>query len=1561
MIGKILINTLLFSLSIEFAAHSQQQLGPNTMPDVGSQIPISPNAASLGKYGETPVSYYTGIPNISVPIFQIKSGSLGLPISLSYHAGGVKVEEIASWVGLGWSLNAGGTITRQLRGLPDEGNGGYLQYYSQLSQYLNQTMSLDDQATYFRQVEAGTRDTQQDIFFFNLGGQTGKFILDSTGKALPIPNSRLKIELGNYMGQTACWKVTDLSGNQYFLCNKELSQAVPNGNGALSPLGSSPVVNTWYLSKILNPLGTDSIVFNYEFSITHMNSSVSQTEYYLYNSSQDCENKPTDSKYVTSTITGWRLSQIVFNNGVVNLIRNQQGRCDYPSDFALSAIEIKNTRGTFDKIFTLYQSYSYSSGSTCDTTHPEYARLFLDSIRFADASGIDTGKYLFKYKSRNLPSRLSYSQDHWGFYNGAANSQFVPSVNIPNGSSFTILQGADRSVNTNDAQAGILQSITYPTGGRTQFLFENNTIQKLPYTPLFFQQTKVTPMGFVVLPPGDGRKIWDTTLVLTYAINATASIFNGGGICAKQASLGCPLAGFTGPVSSGNVLTTSQFYMPAGTYTIHCNLSTVTDTTLLKEFIFDITWQVTQLDVDSLQHNLTVGGLRIKRMSDFTADNVETNIRQYQYLLPDSANYSSGFSLGFPEYSGSMTLNQYIHAVTTPCTYYTFSSSSNYPLEATQGSYTGYKYVTELLGNNGEFGKNVYQFRAPDEVVDFLDVNPPYAPAETREWERGQTMHIKNYRYDAGSNSYQLVQEKGSGYNFATSDIYLGIKVARIQFFGPFTVDGLDPGDFAVSSYGTEIGWTPLISDTTILYDQNSPGNTLQKVTSNTYSDIHFQPITSSTTLSTGETETAHMAYPLDFTGLAGSDGLSQGIQALQQANIVSPVIEKFTQRKAANGTIIGTTNSILTKYNAYSLKPDTIWATEYTQPSLSFSSLTVSGGILSKDPAYVAQVANTRYDLHGNIVQQHKVHDVQHTYLWDYLGEFPVASATNADSNDIAYSSFEADGGGNWTYGSGTINSNGGFTGHNSYNLTGNITKSGLSTIATYIVSYWSQGGAMSINGTISGYPQKGKTIVINNISWTLYIHKVTGQSTITISGSGTIDELRLYPASAQMTTYTYDPLTGMTSQTDVANRTTYYEYDGLARLKRIRDQDYNILKTFDYQYQTPAGCGSGCSIVSMQTAMGTATISYPVGVFNIHGNLLGNAMNAGDFVAKWNSDTADNRIGTLVKGADSMHFNLTLNTGQTPPTGVTGCRYYQWDLPWNILDGIMTNSGAYVDFGDGTGMQVPKSGDSTSVVFAPNTTFPYGYTVHSYPDTSLKTITIYHNDGNENIGLDNANSPATSLTKVRHLRGYFPQRATWGKFSSMQQPSALTFDSIYNWNSITTIASLQIASGDGGVTPCTNVSFAQDFMAGNRGLQTIETSWTGYHQSGIRDTTFKLSLLKSDWNTYFTNLQVIGISDDHWNREDLSALTKLNIFFLAATTIGHTNDLNSLPVPIPDSVVDNILIQIAAGAGQNVSNGIIYINAVGPRSSASNAAVNFLLSKGWSVTISGKKQSIQ
>ena len=101
--------------------------------------PLSPNAAALWKYSELPVNMYTGIPSIAIPIYEIKSGNLSVPISLSYHAGGIRYEEQASWVGLGWNINPG-NINRNMRGVPDDFNG---------NDTLEQTQKMKRQVTIF--------------------------------------------------------------------------------------------------------------------------------------------------------------------------------------------------------------------------------------------------------------------------------------------------------------------------------------------------------------------------------------------------------------------------------------------------------------------------------------------------------------------------------------------------------------------------------------------------------------------------------------------------------------------------------------------------------------------------------------------------------------------------------------------------------------------------------------------------------------------------------------------------------------------------------------------------------------------------------------------------------------------------------------------------------------------------------------------------------------------------------------------------------------------------------------------------------------------------------------------------------------------------------------------------------------------------------------------------------------------------------------------------------------------------------------------------------------------
>jgi hypothetical protein len=152
----------------------------------------SPEAAELGKYGQVPVSYFNGLPQISIPLYTVKCNDIELPISLSYYAGGNKPDEHPTWVGLGWNLNCGGMITRVTNLLRDETNiedflreyrlgltnnpGYYYRAYefSNDDWYKTNTNSLlvklsGNDASY------SELDTEPDEFIFNFCGHSGSF------------------------------------------------------------------------------------------------------------------------------------------------------------------------------------------------------------------------------------------------------------------------------------------------------------------------------------------------------------------------------------------------------------------------------------------------------------------------------------------------------------------------------------------------------------------------------------------------------------------------------------------------------------------------------------------------------------------------------------------------------------------------------------------------------------------------------------------------------------------------------------------------------------------------------------------------------------------------------------------------------------------------------------------------------------------------------------------------------------------------------------------------------------------------------------------------------------------------------------------------------------------------------------------------------------------------------------------------------------------------------------------------------------------------------------------
>jgi hypothetical protein len=1571
------------------------QVGAQQKIGLESLIPPAPNAAELGKYGTYPVGELTGIPDISFPLYEIHSGSLRLPISLSYHAGGIRVNEKSTDVGLGWSVSAGGQISRTVYGAIDEGPYGYFNYTPPSYSTLSAISNYYTMATYDIVGNAGY-DLEPDLFSYNIGGKSGKFHADVNHNFVTVPFEPIKIEKNNDAGGKLGFRLTGDDGVIYIFNNYGTSYT--EGTNAGSPIGARTTASTWYLTYMVSPDLVDTISFTYDRQVIH-----DVMEQYVYpigmdnnglvfGASSSVDGYVAGAQKIESQITyiEWLVDRVSFKNGYIQFNRNTQRSDSDDQLYSLDEMQLYNSNNQLLKRFAFNHDYFLASSYINDANHH---RLKLTGFAEEDSTGALKKTYGFDYNSTALPPYNSTNIDYWGFANGSSNQTLIPQTTIQQAtiasttiggqtysnsgistsSSATWTFGdANREPSATDMNAAILSKVTYPTGGYSTFDFEPHQYSSNSYITQNISRSG-SATGISKLTKST------SSYSFTYPSSASYSSVNASFITANltiKFSVSSMIYTELGPTQTVSLLDGSGNVIQSWTHTGNLTDSqTVTASVQLQAgnnySIQTDVYGTSAVNASSVigwtentdQHPIKIGGgLRIKAIKDYNMESTLLKEENYTYGVSENGlgvrifdednfyrNYEDIVLDYFIPYNPNGGSGSCTRKVTT--WQRKFMGLSKYNSINYMGSPILYATVTKYEGNpSSNIGKTVSNFGiiSDDNGFPAWFVNSGNYGTINNAWHQGELQDETVYK----NTGTQYIPVSKSTYEYSTFNFRSdpGILFKQYKQFiqlngaGSCYTDptGPDPGNympgqgyFVMTPYVIKSGAYKKTKETKIMYDQLNPSLSLSTVTATQYQNAAnlYPTQTSMVQSDTSVTKITRYTYPQDDASAVAAAMVTKNM-------LVMPIQVKMSQTKAGVEMPLSTMQTTYKQVGNLIVK-DTIKA---------------STRAVTPEP----RVQFPKYDSYGNIAEQQKTGDVMRSYLYGYNGAYPIAEVVNADSASFAYTSFESSETGNWIVNGGSPYTLGSVTGANGYNLPSgtSVFKAGLSSSRAYKVGYWSKNGPASISGAaaVTGVSRNG---------WTYYQHLLPGGTTsVTLTGSGNIiDELRLLPVDAQMTTYAYQPLVGMMSMCDINNRVTYYEYDGLLRLKRILDQDHNIVKSIDYQYQANTGCGNTCFIMTMQTLAGTNTLGYPVGVFDVNGKLVGNAAGPSQYVTLWNSDTADHRVGTLAVGGDSLHFNMTLNSGQTLPSGVTGCRYYQFDLAWNNIDAIRNHNGAYVDFGDGIGMKLssvytvaaPVPANTTANMIYDGeelTTAPYY--IHTYPDSSLKTITIYHNDDVLHDHFDNKDGPATSLTKMQHFRGNLPQNLYLFGGSCYQNASMNSIDSIYNWSSIHNVTYLNFNNGDG-ANPFKHMNYAQDFMQYNSRLETIQTA-RGYYQSGYRDTTFRLSRLKSDWNTYFTRLQFLAINDDHWNREDLSALHQLSYFLLYATTQNHQDDANSPLIPLPVSEIDAIFNQIANGAGRTVSNGYIFLFSGGSnRSATSDAAVRQLLSKGWVLYVNG------
>lgn len=789
-------------------------------------IPPSPNAAAFQKFVEIPVSLYTGIPNITVPIYEIKMKQLSLPISLQYHASGLKVDEFASWVGAGWTLNAGGLISRSTKGLPDElndlntGKKGF--FYNRRLYSANGTVNINKvfdcegseglavtpsyPVTVADSVSNGILDLEPDLFVFNFPGGAGKFSFPFTtknGENNPIKYTDDDIKIlehpfdnRNDFPSTSSvtndyrWVFETPDGTMYTFERAEYTNMYSVCGDSFSPYNPSfgNYQNSWHLTQIEN--NGEWIKFEYEEELQKYDRKYSESAQFkivgsgfLYSSSE-CYNK--------SVVRAQRLALIYTSEGdSIKFVENMNSREDLEGSHRLDRIEIYKCDYPV-KFFQL--DYSYFGNKY---------KLKLESITpkaNASTTADSLNGYDFSYYEGGFPSMDSNSQDYWGFYNGAPNTTGLIPAYKTKDYHINRISTTSREPNIHNTRIGALKGVTYPTGGKLSLEYELND---------YFQKNYKSTYHFTAHAIGTDEVTkrfsvsQDCSATLTIPENPTIDSYTEirrliGNSYVKVTLTNTPL---------GN-----RHILPAGDYELFAHNEGEGSAFIGLEYEQE----------ESL--NVNVGGLRVKRTSfhDSFAD-FSLN-KRYEYSFDSLFNQSSGVLFTPPSLGGYLSTRETGVEYTFGCSeresavYLNLSSHMQVPLAIYNGSHIGYsevkEYVSTTISNTKELGYTVYTYinEKDERISDF-----PYVPNMDYSFKNGKIKTETTYeKNDFGFSKVRSIENK-------YTQIILSGKVGGMNFKrnrSTFCYD-CDRNNYSYNEYFTQSVWYNLTKSVVTEYNQN--------------------------------------------------------------------------------------------------------------------------------------------------------------------------------------------------------------------------------------------------------------------------------------------------------------------------------------------------------------------------------------------------------------------------------------------------------------------------------------------------------------------------------------------------------------------------------------------------------------------------------------------------------------------------------------------------------------------------------------------------------------------
>lgn len=521
---KIILIKLLFLISW---INGQDQI----RSDVQNIIPPSPSVSGLMKFEEIPVSNYTGIPDVTIPLVNLQTLSKQISINLKYHPSSIAADEVSSDVGLGWNLSYGGSVSRTVQGYADEMlkdiysstfskrrvgiyHTNYNSYY-QFSEnvlnadktYYNPNLSTSDYNLgndfIWSASKTSMYDSEHDLWQFNFMGNVGRFYIKKNLtlnklEVVPLDNYIVKI-INNYDPNTYVptgFVIYDDKGFKYIFDVIETSSHggssktftyKNNGNGSPELEESNNILvshefnSSFHLSKVIDTNNQEIVNFIYQdkpspsasntFIESFTRSNITTHEFTTgsmidYYKDFNYCDDLPPVQVISNSLTNVNVKKVK----TINVINYAKIEFQFLQGRYDNNINLKE-RAPFLKSVTVkdwYDNQLKKFNFTQDYLEVLNNRMFLKKIDELDSENNFVGDYQFYYKDFLNTSGYTVGKDRWGFFN---------------------LQGCDaqadkRTTVPNFCDTNVLQKIKYPTGGSAIFDYESNQFSFIGNQPI---------------------------------------------------------------------------------------------------------------------------------------------------------------------------------------------------------------------------------------------------------------------------------------------------------------------------------------------------------------------------------------------------------------------------------------------------------------------------------------------------------------------------------------------------------------------------------------------------------------------------------------------------------------------------------------------------------------------------------------------------------------------------------------------------------------------------------------------------------------------------------------------------------------------------------------------------------------------------------------------------------------------------------------------------------------------------------------------------------------------